>query len=63
MQYPKPIMSLTELTALGFSRDYLYNMAHRRGQKYCTRKTDKKRSHLMFDTELFEKERMKMVAR
>lgn len=23
MEYPKPIMSITELTALGFSRDYL----------------------------------------
>lgn len=63
MQYPKPIMSITELTEMGFSRDYLYNMVRRNGQKFCTRKSNKRRSHFMIDTELFEKERMKTVVR
>lgn len=28
MKYPKPMMSITELTALGFSRDYLQKAVH-----------------------------------
>ncbi len=61
MKYPKPIMSLSELEKLGFRRDYLYQMAHRRNQKYATRTSDKKRAKIMFDTDRFERERMKMT--
>lgn len=62
MQYPKPTMSITELKKLGFSKDFLYRMAHRKGQTYCTRMAGKN-TKLIFDTEKFEKERQKLLAR
>lgn len=63
LQYPKPIMSLTELTELGFSRNYLNQMAHRRNQKCCTRVSDKGKSKFLFDVEKLEKERERMLSR
>lgn len=56
-------MSLTELEGMGFGRDYLYEMAHRRGQTYCTRTSDKRKAKFLFDTAAFEKERMKLLAK
>lgn len=63
MKYPKPVMSLSELESMGFKREYLYQMAHRRGQNYCTRTSNKRKAKIMFDTEIFEKERLKLLVR
>lgn len=63
MQYPKPIMTTSELRKMNFSKEYLLYMAHRRGQTYCTRTSDKPNAKLLFDTEKFEKERQKMLTR
>jgi hypothetical protein len=63
MQYPKPIMSVTELTELGFTRNYLYQMSRRKGQKYCTKVSNNGKSKLIFDTDKFEKERQLMLTR
>ena len=37
VQYPKPIMSITELTELGFCRDYLKAACHAEGQNFATK--------------------------
>lgn len=63
IDYPKPIMSLTELTLMGFSRTYLNQMAHMEGQRCCTRLSRKDKSKIMFDTTKFEKERERMLVR
>lgn len=63
MEYPKPIMSTTELMKLGFSRTYLSEMAHRKNQNYCTRTSPKPKAKMMFDTARFEREREKMINR
>ena len=62
LQYPKPIMSVTELVNMGFSREYIYKMAHRKGQKYCVRLEGFK-TKLFFDTVEFEKARQKQTER
>lgn len=36
MQYPKQLMSISELVLLGYSRDYLKNIVHAPGQKFAT---------------------------
>ena len=61
MEYPNPIMSITELEEMGFTRSYLKEMAHRRGQKYATYSVG--RGKFFFDTRRFEKEREKMLVR
>lgn len=52
MKYPKLIMSITELTELGFSRDYLKRCTHIKG--FPGTRTSKK-GKWMIDTEEFEK--------
>lgn len=59
MQYPKKIMSISELIEMGFSRYDLYAYYHRRGQSYARKSPGN--GKIMFDTEKFEKFRMKMV--
>jgi len=60
MQYPKPIMSITELTKLGFSRDYLDRAVHSKHADYFARRTSK-RGKFLIDTEKFEKAREKKM--
>lgn len=36
MVYPKAIMSITEMVALGFSREYMRNIVHVQGQQFAT---------------------------
>lgn len=57
MTYPKPIMSITELMALGFSRDFLNQCAHRKGQTYASKTLGG--GKWLFDTAEFEKQRVK----
>lgn len=59
MTYPKPIMSLAELRQMGFSREYLLQMCHRRGQKYATQLC--KNGKFIIDTEKFERARQNMI--
>lgn len=43
MTYPKPLMSVTEMQKLGFSRDFLYRIARRKlAYKYIRRTSAKK---------------------
>lgn len=58
MNYPKPIMSITELTKLGFPRDLLYKASHAQGsEKYIIRTPGG--GKILFDTERWEKVRRK----
>lgn len=61
MVYPKPIMSVTELTELGFPRDYLMRIVHARGQQFAFHMDGKKKSNSkwLFVTDEFEKWRSK----
>lgn len=56
MTYPKPLMSVTEMQKLGFSRDFLYRIArHKLAHKYIRRTSAKKTSKILFDTEVLDK--------
>lgn len=55
MEYPKPLMSIAELRALGFPKEYLYQMAHKKNQNYATKTTGG--GKFLFDTAKFEKAR------
>jgi len=59
MQYPKPIMRLTELRKMGFPEQFLLLAYLAKGQTFA-QKVDptKKNSPIMFETEGFEKWRM-----
>lgn len=62
MQYPKPVMSKSELhTQMGFSLDYLTRIVHHPlAHKFCWKKNKNvKNSKYFFDTEQFEKLREK----
>ena len=63
MEYPKPLMTTTELVKMGFTRAMLYEMAHTPGQQYCIRRGSSQRGHFLFDTKLLEKARLKRLAR
>ena len=53
MQYPKPIMSLTELTELGFPRRELNKNVHAKGQVFAIKTTGG--GKWIFDTAEYEK--------
>ena len=56
MTYPKPLMSITEMTKLGYSRDYLNRIAHHKlAYKYVRRTSNKKKAKIKFDVEVLEK--------
>ncbi len=58
MTYPKPVMSITELLALGFTRDYLNRMVHHKmAYKYAIKTSNRGKWYI--DTEEFEKLRSK----
>lgn len=59
MQYPKQIMTITELSKLGFPRDYLLRVVHAHGQTFAKQMSRGKSSKWLFDTESFEKWRAK----
>ena len=54
MKYPKPMMSITELTALGFSRDYLQKAVHCKHSDEFAYRTGRG-GKFMVDTEKFDK--------
>ena len=61
MEYPKPMMRLKELMAMGIPESMLMNAYREVGQNFA-QKIDPKRSNspIVFDTEEFDKWRMKM---
>lgn len=62
MEYPKPIMKLSELMELGFPEDMLLNAYRFKGQRFAQKMTPgKKRSPIIFETEQFEKWRMQQL--
>lgn len=59
MTYPKKIMKITELVAMGFSATDLRAAYRIPGQKFAWKMNPfKSNSHLVFDTEEFEKYRI-----
>lgn len=58
MEYPKPVMKMGELVKMGFPRSFLDEAYRERGQDFA-QKGAKKNSTIFFDTELFEKWRVR----
>lgn len=58
MEYPKPVMKMGELVKMGFPRSFLDEAYRERGQDFA-QKGAKKNSQIFFDTELFEKWRVR----
>jgi hypothetical protein len=55
MKYSKQVMSITELTKMGFPRSYLERACHSPSQQFAFMQNPfKKRSVWLFDTEQFE---------
>lgn len=61
MEYPKPVMKMGELVKMGFPRSFLDEAYRERGQDFA-QKGAKKNSPIFFDTELFEKWRLRKLA-
>lgn len=59
-KYPKRIMRLNELAAMGYSKEYLMAQYRKKGQKFA-KKLDPSRSNspIVFDTGLFEEHERK----
>ena len=62
MKYPKKIMKLSELTELGYKKEYLMNCYRTKGQRFAQKQNPLKgNSPIIFDTEQFEKWRLKQL--
>ena len=61
MEYPKAIMSISELTKLGFSDSYLREAVREKDQRFATRTSPK--GKYMIDTEKFEQHRINQEIR
>lgn len=63
MEYPKKIMKISELTKLGYTKEFLMNAYRVPGQRFAMKENMlKSNSVIIFDTEEFEKWRMKNLA-
>lgn len=62
MEYPKPVMRLTELQEMGFSKEYLMK-AYRSKEQVFAWKIDmtKENSPILFDTKQFEQYRIRLI--
>ena len=63
MKYPKEVMTIKELKAMGFSEAQLRAAFHselNEGKRYAWKMTDSPKSTIYFDTEEFEKIRRYM---
>lgn len=64
MQYPKPVMSITELhKEMGFSKDFLYRAVHSRLASKFAVKQGKNNAKYQIDTVEFEKIRNRGLLR
>lgn len=62
LEYPKPIMRLSALMEMGFPEEMLMNAYRTKGQTFAQKMTPgKKKSPIIFDTEEFEKWRIKQL--
>ena len=62
MTYPKPVMRISELIYMGFSYQYLRRAYGTPGQTFATKVSPlKSNSVILFDTEEFEKWRVKDI--
>ncbi len=62
MEYPKSVMSKSELMQMGFTRTYLDRVSRVKGQTFAFRMNPaKSNSPLMFDTAGFEKFRLSEI--
>lgn len=63
MEYPKPVMRLTELNhEMGFSREYLFRAYYSPNQDFAWKQNPaKNNSPILFETEKFEKWRIRDV--
>lgn len=61
MKYDKPIMRMSELVKMGFPRSFLDEAYRERGQDFA-QKGPKSNSPVFFDTERFEKWRLRKLA-
>lgn len=52
MTYPKPLMTITEMLPLGFTRDELNKAVHSEGQNFAHKQSE--RGKWKIDTEKFE---------
>lgn len=57
MDYPKQIMKLSELKAMGFPEDWLLRIYRSRGQQIAWKMSEKPNAPILFDTELLERVR------
>lgn len=60
MEYPKPVMKMGELVKMGFPRSFLDEAYRERGQDFA-QKGPKSNSPIFFDTERFEKWRIRKL--
>lgn len=59
MEYPKPIMKMSELVEMGFPETFLRQAYTAKGQTFAQKMNMTRRnSHIIFDTDGFEKWRM-----
>lgn len=62
MEYPKPIMKISELMKLGFPEEMLLNAYRVKGQRFAQKMNPgKKTSAIIFETAEFEKWRMEQL--
>lgn len=60
MTYPKPIMRMTELEKMGFPREYLLRAYRTKNQNFARKiNGTKPNSPIIFDTEEFDKWRIR----
>ncbi len=63
MTYPKAVMRITELEEMGFPREFLEYCYRKKGQDFAWKVNPAKpNSPIVFDTEIFDKWRMRMIA-
>lgn len=62
MEYPKPIMKISELKKMGFPEEYLMYAYRNRNQRFASKMNPtKKNSSIIFDTAGFEAWRLKDI--
>lgn len=59
MRYPKPVMRMSELKAMGFAEEYLLRIYRMTNQKIAWKASTAINSPILFDTEELEKLRLK----
>ncbi len=57
MQYPKPVMRLSELKKMGFPEEWLMAAYRRHNQNFAWKMSPKRNSPILFDVDGLEKYR------